>query len=574
MFLSTLLTMFISTITLLLGMFVDGLVIGNFLELNDMAAYGLITPISSILLAISGVFSSGTQLIATKYMGSGKKKEAQRVFTFLSSLLFLTGVVLMIIFIIFAPSISAALGATGDLSRSGNDYFLGLAFETPFLMYASMMAPFLQLDGAQKTAVIAVAALTLSDLLFDIISASVLHMGMYGIGLSTSLSSMIAFAIVVTHFRKKDAIFRPYFHGFRLKEALQALLMGLPTAASRFFATFRTMGLNFILLMISTNAAVAAFSVRTNLGMVFASVGMAIGMATLTITGVLYAEEDRTTLSRLFKTGIYYSVFLNVIIMAGLLIFADLVVNAYMQPDPEACALAARSLRFCAVRLPFYSINNMLTNYLQATHRLKAANILMFLQSFLVSILFALLFSGILGTDAVWASYIICELVTTAIYIAAASRKKHEFTMNPDDLLLLPDGYGVSPEDKMEGNINSMDEVFRISRKAAFFMRNHGIDDRRIKAVSESLEELGSNVIKFGFADGGKHALEYRILIKKDTVIFRLRDDCPLFDPVKHMNEIGDLDPVSHAGTSVLFSLAKKVSYMNTMAMNNLLVVL
>ncbi len=572
MFTGTLLTMFISTIALLMGMFVDGIVIGHYMNTNDMAAYGVICPISSILLAVSGVFSAGTQLAATGHLGAGREKEARSVFTLSSIIVFLTGVVLMVLFMIYADPMSSAFGATGELSGPGRDYFFGLAFSTPFLLMDSYLVPFLQLDGNKKTAVIAVVSLTLTDILVDLLSVTVFDFGMFGIGLATSISAAVAFLIMCTNFARKNAVFKVHLHGLKLTEALKALIMGIPTASSRFYATLRTICLNFLLLATSTSAAVAAFSARTNLGMVCAAAAMATGMAMLTVTGVLYAEEDRTMLARLFKTGIFYSVLINVLIMAGLLIFSDFIISVYMQSDPETCRLAARALRFCAVSLPFYSINNMLTNYLQATQRLKYSNILMLLQSFLFSVLFALLFTGIIGTDAVWASYIVCELLTTFIYVIAACLKKKAFTLNVSDLLMLPESYGGAPENKMEGYLNSIDEVYRISEEAMEFCLAHDTGEDKARAISLSLRELGSNVIKFGFGDGEKHSCEYRIFIKGSTIFFRLRDDCRLFDPVKNLKVV-DRAKESHEGTTALFAMAKNVSYMNTMSLNNLLIV-
>ena len=571
MFAGTLLTMFVSTIALLMGMFVDGIIIGNYLTTSDMAAYGVISPVSSILLAISGIFSSGTQLVAAGHLGSGKQFEARRIFTITTCMLFIAGVVLMLLFMFYPEEISTTFGARGDLTVPGRDYFYGLSFSTPFLLLASFLVPFLQLDGNKKTAVIAVVSLTLTDIAFDLLAVKS-NLGMMGIGLATSFSSIVAFIIMCTHFTRNDAVFKIYLHKLKFRETLRAFFMGIPTAAGRFFATFRTIFLNFILLATATSSAVAAFSARTNLGMICAALGMAIGMTTLTVSGVLYGEEDRTMLTRLFKTGTYYSIIINVLIMIGLLISSDFIIMFYMHSDAETCALAARALRFCAISLPLYSVNNMLTNYLQATQRLKWANLLMFLQSFLFSALFALLFIGVLGTDAVWASYIACEVLTTFIYVIAAWIRKRKITFRAEDLLMLPEHYGGSDEDKMEGNIRDMDEVMEISAQAYDFCIAHDIDEERSAAISLALKELGSNVIKFGFSDGKKHSLQYRILIKDDTVIFRLRDDCLLFDPIHNMHLI-DMNSESHKGTKALYKLAKKFNYMNTMSLNNLLVI-
>lgn len=68
---------------------VDGLVIGNFLGVDAMAAYGLASPIFVVIAAIGGVISSGLQTVCAKLLGGGKVEEAKRSF----SAMLITGIV-------------------------------------------------------------------------------------------------------------------------------------------------------------------------------------------------------------------------------------------------------------------------------------------------------------------------------------------------------------------------------------------------------------------------------------------------------------------------------------------------
>ena len=111
MFRSSLVVIIIASITGTIGMLVDGILIGRYLGSDALAAYGLISPAFLILHAVGGVFSSGMQALCAGYMGKGKLREANGVFTLTTVLTIGISVIFAAGMALFADPIAAFLGA-------------------------------------------------------------------------------------------------------------------------------------------------------------------------------------------------------------------------------------------------------------------------------------------------------------------------------------------------------------------------------------------------------------------------------------------------------------------------------
>ena len=108
--------------------------------------------------------------------------------------------------------------------------------------------------------------------------------------------------------------------------------------------------------------------------------------------------------------------------------------------------------------------------------------------------------------------------------------------------------------------------------KVRAFCRENGIEARDAAHIALCTEELAVNSIEHGFSDGKKHHLELRALIRGETLLLRLRDDCRRFDLVERYKMINPDDPTKNIGLRIVFSKADDVSYSSALNMNNVCV--
>ncbi|HBE14764.1 MAG TPA: hypothetical protein DCY72_00740, partial [Ruminococcaceae bacterium] len=143
-----------------------------------------------------------------------------------------------------------------------------------------------------------------------------------------------------------------------------------------------------------------------------------------------------------------------------------------------------------------------------------------------------------------------------------------------DKMLLMPEGFGTTPENEHTVITTSIKKIKVLSKIAVAFAMEHGADKKRALTYGLIAEELAIFLAEHGFKDGEKHNINARLVAKDDDLIIRMRDDCkPLnlkdyYQTLLETPEIED-DEIS---LSIVFKMAKDVKYTATFGANNLIV--
>ena len=127
-----------AAIATMVGIVVDGIVIGRFLGPDSMAAYGLVTPIINLATAFSGILATGAQIICAQHIGAGSKKNARRAFSMCMLITVVISVIMVAVVLVFRDNIAVLLGAHGKsahLLSLTSDYLFGVVFSFPCVLF-------------------------------------------------------------------------------------------------------------------------------------------------------------------------------------------------------------------------------------------------------------------------------------------------------------------------------------------------------------------------------------------------------------------------------------------------------
>ena len=127
---------------------------------------------------------------------------------------------MMAVMLIFRGDIAVLLGAHGKsahLLAPTSDYLFGIVFSFPCVLFLFEFNSLMRLDGDANRVIVAVVVMTVLDIIGDLVNALVIHGGMLGMGLTTSISYFAALVIMLLHFTKKDIIFKFSFKGLQLE---------------------------------------------------------------------------------------------------------------------------------------------------------------------------------------------------------------------------------------------------------------------------------------------------------------------------------------------------------------------
>ena len=564
-----LLAQIFSALTVSLCLLIDNIMIGRFLGVEAIAAYGLANPILLVIGAIGTMLSAGVQVACSKSLGQGSQEKTNAGYS--SALVLTAGIslALMAVVLLFRSPLATAMGAgtQGELYDQTRDYMAGFILGAPGSMGALVLVPFMQMAGQSGLLIAAVLGMTVADIGLDLANVFIFHGGMFGMGLASSLSYYIALIIGAFYFLSKKSVFRFSRRLVTREKIAELFKSGVPAVFNMASSVILIFLLNKILLSCGGSEAVAAYSVLTTIGNSANCITTGIGDVSLTLAGIFYNEEDGTGLWELMRLLCRDSILLGLCVGVLLLIFAPLLVALFLPEAGQAQQMAILGVRLFAAGLIPCCINNALKNAYQATGRETMTEIVSLLEGAALPALAAFVLSRFLGTTGVWFYFVAGEVLMLALLVLYAFlRTKKPFWKDSSILLLKPD-FGVSPDNLLEKDIHTLEEAAQAARETEEFCLARGQDARTSSHIALCIEEMTAYTIQHGFkrADAKRH-LSVRVLRKPDHWMLRFRDDCDAFDPVHYIPGEGEDD----LGIRLMLAMSDEVRYTYSLNLNNL----
>lgn len=565
----------ISIITALvatMGMMIDNIVVGQFLGTDCLSAMGIVTPISLIFSAFGNVSSSGGVTIAARELGRNNKEKVCSIFTVTITYCLIIGTFLTLVGVIFTPQIAKVLGAKGDILQPTIDYLRGFFLGAiPTILMPTFMG-FFKMDGSTKLPILMIAVMSVLDVVLDLFMAVVLKAGMFGMALATTLSYFAAVAVGFIHFKQNYnslKLIKPLNTRYELKEMVGT---GAPTAVNRVCDTLKTVLFNNMLMIMAGSAAVAALSVRSQVYNLVGSLIMGAGQALMPIVALFFGEKDEAALKASIKESIRIGLLLCACAMVVLLIFPSFFSKLLGVKDPVIIKMANVGIRFFALSMPFRLINVLWTSYYQSTNHSRLGMIISFLQSFLLTVIAAVVLSVPMKVNGIFLSYLVGEILTLAfivIYILIKNKKANDLT----DFMLIPDDFGNDIIDKWEISIgNDMNEVMELSGKILDGAKEKGKLSGSFYKLSLCIEEMAGNIVQHAFKPNEKKWFDVLILEKQSQFIVRMRDNGRMFNPIKYLQELPEGKEKDKFGINLIVKTANDVSYSRSIGLNNLII--
>ncbi len=559
----------LSALTVSLCLLIDNIMIGRFLGEDAIAAYGLANPILLVIGAVGSMLAAGIQVACSKSLGKGSQADTDAGYSSAIALAGGVSLAVTLAVLLLRGPVATLMGAgtEGELYRQTRGYLAGFIIGAPGSMGALILVPFMQMAGQSNLLIAAVLSMTVADVGLDLLNVLVFHGGMFGMGLASSLSYYIAMAVGAVYFLSKKCVFRFSFRLVSRKKLAELVKGGVPSVFSMASSVFLIFIMNRILLGAGGKGAVAAFTVITTIGNASNCISTGMGGVSLTLSGILYNEEDRTGLRELLKLLTPRSVLLGAGVAALLIVFAPACVSLFLPNAGQTQAAAILGLRLFALGLIPCCVNTELRNLYLGTDRVYLTEIFSVLEGTVLPALVAFIFSRFMGVRGAWLYFLLGEALALLVLCGKVWLRAGRVSLNADDFLMLNPDFGVPPEALLERDIRAMADVAETARAAQEFCRSHGQDERTSARIALCIEEMASNTVEHGFAPDGRSHLSIRIQNKGDRWVLRFRDDCTAFDPAHYVPRTTE---GSDLGIKLVTAMADEIRYTYSLNLNNL----
>ena len=535
MFFNTTVVQFFSMLIMELGVFVDGAIIGGCLGSEAMASYGFALPIATVISGVSTFFFAGISALCGRAVARGDTKTSNRIFSQCILVSMITSVSLLLICFGNADRLAVLSGARNGLERETADYIRGYALCVPALLLSRALTPILQIDGDRSRVIRAVSIMTGINVILDVLVGVVLHKGLLFMALCTAISYCVGAIILLLHFRKKDTMFR-----FSLSEAqpkLQTVMSlfsyGLPDALQQFCRSALNFCMNHILLITGGANAVSAFSAIYSASLICIMLGSSIGDSIYVMNSLFVGEKDAQSIREMLRTAMKTAFVLNAALSIIMFMISPVFMRLFLHSNQEALQFAITGFRIYSMSIILYSFNVIWRTYYQSMHLLNIAYPYVILNNF-----------GFIALSA--------------------------FVLSR--LMRLPEDFSSGVLSLWTWSCRSPDEIVKISTEVGRICKAEGASSRISLILQLVVEEMGNNILQYGFTDNKAHSIDIKMQHLKDGWLLRFRDDCVPFDPTKYVSLFECSSPEEHIGIRAVKSLARKMEYVNTMQFNNLLI--
>lgn len=412
---------------------VDTYYVGK-LGTSASGAVGVVFGIMAVLQAFGFMFGHGAGSIISRKLG---QKDSQSASRFASTSFFLSiavGIIIAIFGIIFLTPFMKLLGSTDTILPYAKQYGFWILLSGPFITSSCVLNNILRYEGRAAHAMVGLTVGGVINIIGDPIFMFGLKMGISGAGVSTAVSQLISFIILLFMYlsgKKKNSL------SIRLitknkYEIFEIISVGFPSLIRQGLGSISTMLLN-TQAAVYGDAAVAAMSIVNRISMFIFSVGLGLGQGFQPVSAFNYGAGKYSRV----KKGFWFTVCVGEIVLC---IFACLVIMVSdkmigtFRNDPAVIEVGVFALKCQCVACFFMPITICTNMMFQSIGKSRQAAFLSTLRSGMCFIPLILTLPHLFGIIGVQIAQTIADILSFVISLPLLFRFLTTLSKNENEL--------------------------------------------------------------------------------------------------------------------------------------------
>ena len=259
----------------------DGIFIGRYAGSLALAASNIVYPALNLVFGLSIMLSSGGSALVAKTLGEGYAALARSRFTLLAVVGAALGILLAGAVFLFMEPILTLLGASPELYADCRVYLSANMFFAPFVVLMIIFNAFYIADGRPVQGFFVSLTAGLVNIGLDYVFLAHFGMGIFGAGLATGLSDVVAAVLGLVYFSRYSRTLAFERFSFVVRPLFQALYNGSSEMVTQLSVGITTYLFNLVTFSYAGADGVAAISVILYAEMLLTAIlmGFANGVA-------------------------------------------------------------------------------------------------------------------------------------------------------------------------------------------------------------------------------------------------------------------------------------------------------
>lgn len=406
---------------------VDGIFVSNFAGKTPFAAINLIMPYLMVFGTLGFMVGTGGTALISKTLGMGDRKKANEIFSMLTYVSIIGGVILTVVSVIFMCPAAILLGAEGQMLEDCVTY--GVIVQTALTAYILQFAfqSFCVTAEKPNLSLGMMVVAGVCNIVLDALFVAVFRWGLVGAAVATAIAQIIGAVIPIVYFvRPNSSLLRLGKCRFDGKALLRTCTNGSSELMSNLSMSLVGMLYNVQLLNYAGEDGIAAYGVIMYVNFVFMAVyiGFVIGSAPL--IGYNHGADNRVELKNLFrKSLVLLGVFALMMTTAAQLLAAPLS-KIFVGYDRTLFDMTTRGFMIYALSFLLCGFNIFGSSMFTALNNGLVSAVISFLRTLVCQIAAVLILPIFFGLDGIWCAIVVAEwaalMLTVSCFIIFRKR--------------------------------------------------------------------------------------------------------------------------------------------------------
>ncbi len=558
----------LSILSVNINVFVDGILVGQRIGSEALAAINLSLPVYLALCVVGSFLAAGTEIPAARAIGIGNEKKRDAFFRTGLNVSVLVSVIITVLALVFRGPLVSFLCT----SESTREYVMQYVVITLIgaLPKIVIYIPFwyLRLDGKNTDVTIMMAGMTVVNIALDVVFVYYLDLGVFGAGLASVFATALAcFYGLVCLFSKES----PYSWRLELVHTradwMTIAAAGFPSAFNNLCSTVRLLIVNAMLMAYGGAELVAVFTAINGIWGFGECVTLGAPAAGGAMLGVFSGERDngscRLLLREEWKIGcIAGSVFLALCVALSRMI-------------PEMYGLSA-SILVPLIWMAFSVFPALLLNILTTYYNMSSLNIwsnaLIFLRVIVMTYLGLRL--AIAARFSTFSFLLFSELATVILWWGATGL--HHLRCPQDSRYLMTDLANEKSGKVLNFSVSAdVNEIVIASERISQFCATNGMSVKETMRLEMSMEEVMTLISQVNAAKGIQDLkFDLRAYSVNGVRGIRIRYSGIAFNPFYFSPGEENIEDDMYMGVRMIKKMVELVNYQRAFGVNTLQIIL
>lgn len=467
-----------SIVSILIAMS-DTAITGHIVGEKGLSAMNVVSPIISFTIFLEGLFSVGTCMLYSRYLGKFEKESAEKTFGMGLEITALTGIIMFLLVKLSLPFYTGFLGIHGEVLDNVNLYMRFLSIKMMISPLFALVSQMVLTDGSEYLSMAAETTRSVMNVVLSILLGR--HFGIAGIGMGTLISLLLGALVLVPHFFSKNNSLH-FKLSFHRRDFLEILLFGWNDSAMFFVMPILFFLVNKYVMMRFGEYYLPCLAVMYSV-IEFTDIFEATGEALRTLLPIYVGDKNPEGIKLLSLHSLRINLVMGLASGVLLLATAGLMPCLFDLTDPGLVPLCVRGLRIYAFGWPMLSLLAMFNSYYLNAGKPSYAMYEMILVQLICPLAALVPASLVMGFTGIFTGFAVSPYLAALVLFVTLRLpgKKKGFPVylkDADYIFVLFDGLTLTPE-----------KIVAFTNKTAAFLQERDVSSHISMHVQMLVED-------------------------------------------------------------------------------------